>query len=297
MHTRTLLTLPLLAAALACGGTEETTSGDASRSLGLSFTGLPVLGASAVYEGWLIVGGAPRSTGRFTVGADGALSPSSFTVPAADADAATTFVLTIEPAVGDDPAPAETHVLAGDLSGGAATLSLGHAAALGADLSLARGTFILETPTSTATDDAALGIWYLDPSSGTPAPSLELPALPAGWIYEGWVVDLSSGSPQPVSTGRFASASGADDDGAGATRGPGGAPPFPGQDFITPARDLSSMHMAVISVEPVPDDSPAPFQVKPLAAMIDGARLGAMAPQSLENALGANTITGTATLR
>jgi hypothetical protein len=58
----------------------------------------------------------------------------------------------------------------------------------------------------------------------------------------------------------------ADSDGAGATSGPDDAPPFPGQDFIDPPVSLLGF-AAVISVEPEPDDSPAPFVLKPLVDM------------------------------
>ena len=51
---------------------------------------------------------------------------------------------------------------------------------------------------------------------------------------------------------------------AGPAGGPDGdGPPFPGQDFVNPPMDLIG-GAAVISVEPEPDDSPAPFVLKPL---------------------------------
>ena len=95
------------------------------------------------------------------------------------------------------------------------------------------------------------------------APGLDLPELPAGWTYEGWVV----GPDGPISTGTFDAADMADSDGAGADAGPDMTPPFPGQDFVDPAQTLTGGYMAVISVEPVPDNSPAPFTIKPLADM------------------------------
>ena len=48
-------------------------------------------------------------------------------------------------------------------------------------------------------------------AAGGPGPILDLPTLPAGWVYEGWVV----GPDGPVTTGRFTMASGADSDGDG----------------------------------------------------------------------------------
>jgi hypothetical protein len=229
----------------------------AERPLALSFVDLPDLGADYVYEGWLIVDGAPVTTGRFSV------TPEEQNVDVQlDADiveSATTFVLTIEPAVGDDPAPSHVHLLAGDIDdNGVADLSIAHAAALGTDFADARGSYIIETPTSDEPSDYDQGVWFLDPAAG-PGASLDLPELPEGWAYEGWVVVDGT----PVSTGRFTDAAMADDDGAGPAAGTAGAPPFPGQDFIDPALVLTD-GLVVISVEPEPDNSPAPFVLKPL---------------------------------
>ena len=101
----------------ACGNSEgdddNGMNGSKTRDLTLSFTGLPQLGASMVYEGWVIVNGAPITTGRFTVNKDGDLSQSVFPIDATHAETATDFVLTLAPATGDDPAPSRTHILAG----------------------------------------------------------------------------------------------------------------------------------------------------------------------------------------
>ncbi|MBW2731609.1 MAG: anti-sigma factor [Deltaproteobacteria bacterium] len=254
----------------------------AKTTLRVSFAGLPALGDDFVYEGWLITDSGPVSAGRFS-------DPQRFNleVDAATAQAATLYVLTIEKAVGDDPGPSDTHILAGAFSQGWATLNTGHAAALGSDFSQASGGFILATPTSVATDDDDQGIWFLDPAG--PAASLTLPTLPAGWAYEGWVVVDG----KPVSTGRFTAASGADVDGAGSAAGAGGFPPFPGQDFINPALGLVG-GKAVVSVEPNPDDSPAPFALKPLVGDITNAGAGVF--QGLINKAAASAITGVARL-
>ena len=61
------------------------------------------------------------------------------------------------------------------------------AAALGSDFASASGSFLLETPSTAAVaSDYASGIWWLDPAG--PSASLVLATLPAGWVYEGWVV-------------------------------------------------------------------------------------------------------------
>ncbi len=281
------LSVLLSLSAAACDGDGD---GDLPTSVSLSFSDLPDLGADFVYEGWVLVDGAPVSTGRFqSNGAATQTLDQNITLSAAP----TAFILTVEPAVGDVPAPADTHVLAGDITANAANLTIGHAAALGDDLTAAAGTFILATPSSAETDDDNQGIWFLSPSAGTAAPSLTLPTLPAGWVYEGWVVDSSG----PVSTGFFTDVSAADSDGPGPTAGVVTPPPFPGQDFINPAVDLTAGFTAVISIEPDPDNSPAPFQLKPLIQPIDAGLVGGMNPQTLTNVIAENTITGSATLQ
>lgn len=265
------------AALAACGG------GGNAPMLRLQLTGLEDLGKDAVYEGWLVVNGAPVTSGRFSVDAAGKLSQTDFPIIAEHAAAATAFVLTIEPAVGDVPAPTDTHLVAGDFDAARtmAAVSTSHSAALGTDFSSAAGKFFLATPTTAAVTDEAQGIWFIEVVNGTPGAGLTLPALPAkGWVYEGWVVVGG----QPISTGRFKTAAGADSDGAGPTAGPLAGPPFPGQDFITPPLSLPG-GMAVISVEPEVDNSPAPFTLKPLAGVINNA-VGPANAQTMTNTVG-----------
>lgn len=281
----TSLTLIAAAAALsACGGGDD---GDAT--LRVQFNGLEDLGASAVYEGWIMVDGAPVTTGRFSINSAGKPSQTDFIISRAQADRATAFVLTIEPATGDVPAASNQHVLAGDFNSArtSASLTIGHAAAFGNNFSSARGSFFLATPTSASTTDDDQGIWFIDPSSGTMQPSLTLPTLPNGWVYEGWVVVNG----KPVSTGRFSTAMGADSDAGGAAAGPLAAPPFPGQDFINPATKLPG-GMAVISIEPQPDNSPAPFALKPLINTNIANLVGGANPQTLTNQAASNAPTG-----
>lgn len=243
-----------------CGDDDDV---DTTKSLTINIEKLEDLGSDYVYEGWVIVDGAPVSTGTFTVDANGALSQSSFDVRGEDLDAATTFVLSIEPTNDPDPAPSAVKILAGEFSGNSSTLSINHAAALNTDFASAAGKYILATPTNGMDNDELSGVWFLDPALG-PGAGLELPELGDGWQYEGWAVIDGT----PVSTGTFETASGAD---AGATySGTEPGPAYPGEDFLVNAPDgltfpvdLSGAPI-VISVEPVPDNSPAPFSLKPL---------------------------------
>ncbi len=239
--------------------------------------GLENLGPGWVYEGWVIVDGSPVSTGVFSVDMTGMAHPSRFAVDVDDAAAASTFVLTIEPVPDMDPGPSSVHVLAGEFSANVAELSSGHPAALGDDFSSASATYILNAPSGGESADYFNGIWWLDPAAG-PGVSASLPQLPAGWAYEGWV----AGPEGAISTGRFLDASAVDSDGQGITGGPYAAPPFPGQDFVVPPVDLTSGFAAVLSIEPSPDNSPAPFAFKPL---VDGdiEALGAGMPQMMDN--------------
>jgi len=114
----------------ACSDDEDPVT---TESLTLNISGLEDLGSNFTYEGWIIVDGAPISTGTFDVDANGALSSTSFDIDAESLEAAATFVLTIEPRPDNDPAPSAVHVLAGDFSGSNATLDIAHAAAIGTD--------------------------------------------------------------------------------------------------------------------------------------------------------------------
>ena len=239
-----------------------------SQVLNLDINGLEDLGSNYQYEGWLIVSGMPVTTGTFTVDVNGELSQTIFSVNMSDLINATTFVLTIEPIPDPDPDPSSTHILGGTFMDYDAPLSAGHPAALGDDYSVIDGMYILATPTNGPMTDELSGIWFLDLSSGSPDVGLTIPTLPAGWKYEGWAV--ISGT--PVTTGTFTAVDMVDD--ADPYSGPDPGPPFPGEDFLVNAppgltfpTDLSGM-TGVISIEPDPDNSTAPFLLKPLVGGI-----------------------------
>lgn len=235
----------------------------------LNISGLEDLGSTATYEGWLIVNGSPVSTGVFSVDGNGNMSTNSFSVGKTDLATATTFVLTVEPMPDNDPLPSKVHILAGDFSNGLASLTVGHGAALNNTFSTVAGKYILATPTDTSSTNEESGIWFLDNSSGSPAVGLILPTLPEGWAYEGWAVINGT----PVSTGTFTQVDAAD--GAAPFSGTMSGPPFPGEDFLTNAPSPLTFPTdirggkAVISIEPVPDNSPNPFVLKPLVGDID----------------------------
>ncbi|MFD2528669.1 MULTISPECIES: anti-sigma factor [Polaribacter] len=255
---------------VACSDNEnEPTTGN----LTVNLSGLEELGADFVYEGWLIVNGSPVSTGTFT----SVNFPQSYTVDLADLQDATKFVLSIEPAVDSDPAPAATKILAGDFSGNSASVNSDNIVVdASGDLKTlgeSYGKYILATPTDDDDTNEASGVWFLDNSDApTVTAGLGLPALTDGWKYEGWVVINGT----PVSTGTFLTGSGADDNAATSpfkgtlNNGPG----YPGEDYVMGSAagvdfptDLKGATI-VISVEPSPDNSSAPFTLKPLAHLV-----------------------------
>ena len=217
----------------------------------LEFEGLKPLDTIANHEGWIIVAGAPISTGVFDVSADGTSSRSRFSLRRADLRRASSFVLTIEPDPDPDPAPSTTHILAGDFVGDDAGLSVAHPAAFGDGFALATGTYVLATPTDESADNERSGIWFLDPEAG-PGPGLLLPPIRDGWFYEGWV--MIDGI--PVSTGFFREVD-ANDLYRPHSGGVMDDPPFPGEDFlVSPPEGLSlptdlAGRTVVVSIEPL----------------------------------------------
>ena len=126
---------------------------------------------------------------------------------------------------------------------------------------------------------------------------LDLPALPEGWKYEGWAVMNG----RPISTGTFSDVSDFDDN---ATTSPfkgdaGDGPAYPGEDYLQNApagltfpTDLRESTI-VISVEPSPDNSSAPFTLKPLAHMVP---VNAMTHTAISMGIGpVVSLTGTVT--
>ena len=265
---KTILTLSTLLLFVFLSSCDESEDSDPMKNLNLNISGLEDLGSDAIYEGWLIVNGAPVTSGTFSVDANGNMSQTSFPVNATDLDDASTFVLTIEPVPDNNAAPSDVHLLAGDFSANSASLTVGHGAALGDDFASSAGKYILATPTDGPETNENSGIWFLSLEGGSPAVGLTLPMLPAGWKYEGWTVIDG----QPVTSGKFTAVDEIDEDDPFSSTMDG--PPFPGEDYLVNApsgltfpTDLSE-GTAVISIEPDPDNSPGPFTLKPLVGGI-----------------------------
>jgi hypothetical protein len=251
--------LSLVAVSVLLVSCSDDDNNTAAPQLKLNLTGLENLGANYKYEGWVVVNGAPVTTGTFTVNDAGVLSKTTFDVAAATLSNATTFVLSIEPTNDSDPAPSNTKYLVGDFSGNSATVSAG----IVGNFTSAAGKYLIASPSSMSTMDPFAGVWFMNGNG--PTSGFNLPTLEAGWKYEGWVVNNGN----VLSTGKFSNPGSSDD--AATYSGTLPSPPFPGEDFIQNAPagftfpyNLSGTTL-VISVEPNPDNSPMPFTLKPLS--------------------------------
>ena len=185
----------------------------------------------------------------------------------------------------DEPGLAKTHheepgptFLGGKVHGdsliGIADLDISYSHALGSTFSNVLGKCTITAPTSPA--DSNSGVWFIEPGITASAGLRNLPTLPIGWRYEGWVgYPVIQIDPQKslaflyYSTGKFLRADSADFDGAGPGKGSGTGLNFPGQDFVNaypfpggppPKPDLR-FHTFMITIEPDPDNSPGPFSL------------------------------------
>ncbi len=251
---------------------DDNDNGPEMANITLNINNLETLGSDYVYEGWIIVNGSPISTGTFT-----SISSSQvFSVEKSNIDAATKFVLSIEPegeSAADALIPSNTKLLSGDFIGNANSVSVSVENQLVGILS-AQGKFILASPTDALDNDEA-GVWFMNPPN---AGLTGLPSLGSGWKYEGWVV-VGTNNDIVLSTGKFDTATGSDNSSFFSGNLP--APQFPGEDFLATGVAITGLTFPldlrgkkiVVSIEPEPDNSSEPFVLKPLvgtAATVTG---------------------------
>ena len=252
--------------------------GSSDATLTISATGLPELPQGS-YQGWAVVDGEKVPADYVDSLTEGTERSSELPSRAGDAEM---VVVTVEPEGDDDDTPSGAAVLAGQVQDGAADLSFP------VDLTGASGGFTLATPSDGPANPTA-GVWFIEKTgSPPPAPALDVPELPEGWVYEGWA--KLEGAP-PITTGRFRDPTAAD--GFGGFSGDQGVPPRPGEDFISstdrapdgvefPVDLTAQPTKIVLSVEPDVDGSDpagltAPFPIKPLVGAVpDGADPGTL---------------------
>lgn len=267
---KTILLFSVVLVSLSVGACAQSNVSDSVVTY--SFNGLEPLD-EGVYEGWAVIGDENISTGTFNITsndtADDTSNASEELSFSADQNlsSADMVMVTIEPVNDTDAEPSGIVILAGDVENGTAELEFP------VNLSEANGTYILATPTNGADTNENSGIWFLQLPL-PPTAGLELPELPEGWIYEGWVVNQGL----PITSGKFTAVDEADLFDGYSSVEPG--PPFPGEDYlvnppegITFPIDLADGEsLAVITVEPdmngTDPTGSAPFQIKPLIGEI-----------------------------
>jgi hypothetical protein len=237
-------------------------AGGSATNLRLAVTNLPAL-TGASYELWVIEGKKKLSAGKFNVRANGSIT-GRLSSPR-DPAGADMLAVTIEPRGDRDRVPSGIVILAGKPGASGGRL------AFPVNLSRIGGTYLLATPTDDDASNETAGIWFLTPGMKA---SLRLPAAPAGWAWEGWGVTQKT----PLSTGRFATVSGADR--SAPYSGPKAGPPVPGEDFLrrlpdgvsAPVDLADGSSMVVLTLEPnlrgADPTGPAPFSIKPLVGTV-----------------------------
>ncbi|MGO4911057.1 anti-sigma factor [Leeuwenhoekiella sp. W20_SRS_FM14] len=231
-----------------------------------SLTGLERLGTNAEYQAWITVDGQDISLGRFT----DVNVPKSFSAPTSQITSATKFKISVEKSTGDSPEISNSIILSGTFGGNSA--SLNSKEGIG-DFVGSSGVFTLQTPTDSNANNEQSGVYFFNATNGTAG--LNLPTLPAGWKYEGWVtVPNASGEMKNLSTGKFTKTNTSDE--TSRFGGPLADPNFPGEDFLDTGLLALAYNINVepnliskrvfISIEPADDnDLNTPFFLQPLS--------------------------------
>ena len=255
----------------ATDGADDDADVDGPTTIGFDVSGLVPLDCDLVYQAWLVVDGAGVLLGSFDIGIDGSPvdpvhgGPVTFRTDVEDPEG---VVISIEDPADESLTPSLSRIMAGPFDDdGFATLSTDNVAALDIDLSEVAGSFILATPTNGLPDsDELSGIWF---ETSDLEPSLTLPELPSGWIYEGWVVIDG----RPLSIGQFTAGDEADDfSGFSATEFP--APEVPGEDFVENAPDDLEFPLSLagatvlVTIEAEADDNAKPFNLVVLSGVV-----------------------------
>ena len=258
----------------------------------VSFTlnGLNVLGATHQYEAWMLYDSLDielsQSLGIIDITSDGQEYDATLNVPMGLIQKSKAIIVTIEqkpPLALNKIAkvnPSSFVVLAAKFVANNGTFSVGDEFLLGHDFPNASANYEINTPTDPSMATPRSGIWFVNydttitetkddmgniidrDTTITQMAGLDLPDLPSGWTYEGWV-DFGG---TLVSTGKFTSAMSADDENP--YSGAGTAYPFPGEDFlqnapagITFPTDLAGKEVMIKLTPSHPEGSNQPYEI------------------------------------
>ncbi|WP_051907877.1 hypothetical protein [Flavimarina sp. Hel_I_48] len=261
-------------------------SDDDSASLStvkLEVIGLQQLEKNVEYEAWIVVDGENKSLGRFT----DVSFPKEFRTNTNDVENATQFKLSIEPGNDSSPEISKTVLLSGNFAGNGAQLDI--RGTLG-NFEESTGAFMLKTPTDNDPNNEQAGIYWQRPDNRA---GLQLPVLPEGWKYEGWVTVPTPSGDVNLSTGTFNDPSERDDF-LPYSMTVNAPPNFPGEDFLN-SNLLSKSGVntipdlrgktAFVSIEPFPDnDGNLPFILRPLSGVAGNELAPALNTMSLRTA-------------
>ena len=174
------------------------------------------------------------------IGLDGKLFTARLTKPR-NPQYAIDAVISIQTWSGQDTLPGSV-ILGGEFRGdarsGTADLSTSYREAFETDFKNAEGYFLLDAPTSTDPYYDINGIWFMRSVSPDSAGLINLPRLPQGWVYEGWLTYeafnyITGPYNELFPMGKFLYPDSADDDLAGPRKGANGnGYDFPGQDYV-----------------------------------------------------------------
>ena len=203
------------------------------------------------------------SVGKFTVGSDGKILNLSgeeiprgrFEVPFT-VDSARVAYITIEPSGDTDTSPSTTRLMGGLFREGTAELETTDVEGIEDGLILARGNYIVETPTNGSESSEQSGIWFVNLTGGPPARGLRITTPIRGWKYQAW----TDADGIPLNMGVISNHSQPDD--SNIYSGPQPGYNFPGEDFLVNAPDDLTFPLYVpstrvtVSLEPDPDPAP-----------------------------------------
>ena len=207
------------------------------------------------YELWIRLDssgiGTYYSCGKFNISFDGSITDLAggqmtfkFTGDTNNLFRAAVALITVEQPGSNNNFPGPAHLISTQLASNQdsiyGTLTLSGADALGSAGgklmyvqygSPNHGAFELMTPTGTQFT-CARGVWFGDQNESFLPDGISLPGN-LGWVYEGWVADITNPSaPIYYSTGRFLDPKHADFDSAGPCRGTNPSYDKPGQDWV-----------------------------------------------------------------